>query len=100
MDTFQGHYKNGTNATRDLRFFSGLYLLLRVVVYASTVVTYQIASYAYTTVIIAMLAVSVALARPYKTHIYNIVDAFLLYNITMLYIAFVPLAYRQSNREE
>ena len=100
MDTFQGHYKNGTNATRDLRFFSGLYLLLRIVVYASTVVTYQIASYAYTTVIIAMLAVSVALARPYKTHIYNIVDAFLLYNITVLYIAFVPLAYRQSAREE
>ena len=38
MDTFQGHYKNGTNGTRDLRFFSGLNLLLRVVVYGSTVV--------------------------------------------------------------
>ena len=61
MDTFQGHYKNGTNATHDLRYFYGLYLLLRVVVYASTVVTYQLSSYSYTTAIIAVLAVSVAL---------------------------------------
>ena len=29
VDVFQGHYKNGTNGTHDLRFFSGIYLLLR-----------------------------------------------------------------------
>ena len=71
MDTFQGHYKNGTNGCHDLRFFSGLNLLLRVVVYASTVVNYQIESYVYTTVIICVLAISVALARPYKSYIHN-----------------------------
>ena len=98
MDTFQGHYKNGTNATRDLRFFSGLYLLLRVVVYASTVVTHQIASYAYTTAIIAVLAASVALARPYKKHMYNIVDTCLLLTTAVLYTALVPLSYRQSDK--
>ena len=100
MDTFQGHYKNGTNATRDLRFFSGLYLLLRVVVYASTVVTYQLSSYAYTTVIIAMLALSVALARPYKKNIYNIIDACLLINTTVVYVVFVSQEYSQTPREE
>ena len=99
MDTFQGHYKNGTNATRDLRFFSGLYLLLRVVVYASTVVTYQIASYAYTTVIIAVLALSVALARPYKKNIYNIIDACLLINTTVVYLVLVPLTYSATLRQ-
>ena len=98
MDTFQGHYKNGTNATRDLRVFSGLYLFLRVVVYASTVVTYQIASYAYTTVIIAMLALSVALARPYKKNIYNIIDACLLLTTTVIYIAFIPMSFSQNVR--
>ena len=90
MDTFQGHYKNGTNATRDLRFFSGLYLLLRVVVYTSTVVTYQIASNAYTTVIIAVLALSVALARPYKKYIYNVIDTILLTTAALLYVTFTP----------
>ena len=98
MDTFQGHYKNGTNATRDLRFFSGLYLLLRVLVYASTVVTHQIASYAYTTAIIAVLAASVALVRPYKKHMYNIVDTCLLLTTAVLYTALVPLSYRQSDK--
>ena len=99
MDTFQGHYKNGTNATRDLRFFSGLYLLLRVVVYTSTVVTYQIASYAYTTAIIAVLALSVALARPYKKNIYNIIDACLLLNTTLVYFVLVPLTYSAILKE-
>ena len=97
MDTFQGHYKNGTNATRDLRFFSGLYLLLRVVVYASTVVTHQIASYAYTTVIIAILAVGVALARPYKKHIYNIIDASFLTITSLLYVTLIPLSFRHPS---
>ena len=91
MDIFQGHYKNGTNGTRDLRFFSGLYLLLRGVVYASTVVAFQISSYAYTTVVITTLAVSVALAQPYKKQKYNIIDTILLTTTALLYVTLVPL---------
>ena len=30
-DVFQGCYKNGTNGTRDCRYFAGLYLVLRIV---------------------------------------------------------------------
>ena len=30
-DDFQGSYKNGTNGTRDCRYFAGLYLVLRIV---------------------------------------------------------------------
>ena len=30
MDIFQGQYKNGTEGTRDCRYFSALYLLLRI----------------------------------------------------------------------
>ena len=30
MDTFQGWYKDGTEGTRDYRFISGLYFLLRI----------------------------------------------------------------------
>ena len=100
MDTFQGHYKDGTNGTRDLRFFSGLYLLLRVVVYTSTVVTYQIASYAYTTSVIVVAVVSVVLAQPYKKNIYNRVDTCLLLNTTVLYLVFVPTAYHLPHRIE
>ena len=30
LDTFQGHYKDGTNGTYDWRFLAGLYLTLRI----------------------------------------------------------------------
>ena len=100
MDTFQGHYKNGTNGTCDLRFFSGLYLLLRIVVYASTVLTYQIASCAYTTVVIAGLAISVALARPYKRHIYNVIDTCFLTVTHMLFVTLIPLGFGTFGRIE
>ena len=96
IDTFQGHYKNGTNGTRDLRFFSGLYLLLRVVVYASTVLSYQFGSYAYTTIIIAVLSVSVALAQPYKEYIYNVIDSCFLIVTALLYVTIFPYIFGDS----
>ena len=100
MDTFQGHYKNGTNDTRDLRFFSGLYLLLRVVVYASTVLSYQFGSYAYTTVFIAVFSVSVALAQPYKEYIYNVIDSCFLIITALLYVILVPLAFGETHKTQ
>ena len=98
MDTFQGHYKNGTSGTRDLRFFSGLYLLLRVVVYASTVLSYQFGSYMYTTVIIAVFSVSVALARPYKEYIHNVIDSGFLIVTALLYVTVVSFTFGGSDR--
>lgn len=100
MDTFQGHYKDGTNGTRDLRFFSGLYLLLRVVVYASTMVAYQIGNYAYTSVIIGIFAVSVALVQPYKRHACNVIDACFLAITHILFITLVPLGFGRFARLE
>ena len=100
MDTFQGHYKNGTNGTRDLRFFSGLNLLLRVIVCASTVLNYQIESYAYITLIICVLAISVALALPYKSYIHNVIESFFLIIISMLFVTFAPLGFGKFYRLE
>ena len=100
MDTFQGHYKNGTDGTRDLRFFSGLNLLLRVVVYASTVLNYQIESYAYTTVIICVLAISVALAQPYKKYIHNVIESCFLITTGMLSVTIAPLGFGKFVRLE
>ena len=93
MDTFQGHYKNGTNGTRDYRFFSGLYLLLRAAVYASIMITYQTTSYTYTTVMIATLAVSIALFQPYRRKIINSIDTILLITTALLYNSLAPLTF-------
>ena len=100
MDAFQGHFKDGTRDTRNLRFFSGLYLLLRVLVYASTMLTYQVASYAYTTVLISVMAICVALAQPYKKYLHNMIDAGFLLIFQLLSVSLNPLGFGRFSRLE
>ena len=100
MDSFQGHFKNGTNKTRDLRFFSGLYLLLRVLVFGSIMLTYQIATSAYTTAIISVVAITVALVRPYKKNIHNVIDAGFLTVTQLFFVTLLPLRFGRFSRME
>ena len=99
MDTFQGHFKNGANGTRDLRYFSGFLLLLRVLVYVSLVGTYTTISFSYTTAILATSAVVVALFQPYKNKLYNIADTILLITTALLYTTLAPLTFMKPKRQ-
>ena len=100
MDTFQGHFKNGTNGTRDFRYFSAFYLLLRGLVYASIVLAYQINSYAYTTVVLTVFTVLVALARPYKADSYTVNDTFWLIITALVYMILIPNTFNHSRVTE
>ena len=100
MDTFQGHYKDGTEGTRDFRFFSGLYLLLRAVVYISTVLAYQVSSYAYTTIFLTVFTVFLALSQPFKKYLYNVTEAIILVVIAMLYVTLFPFMFYHSHTTE
>ena len=66
MEVFQGCYKDGTNGTRDCRYFAALYLIIRVVVHLSLVFL----SFSFTnSVLNALLAVMISLLfgfHPYK----------------------------------
>ena len=78
MDAFQGCYKDGTNGTRDLRFFSAVYFILRVVVFTVYIAFAQANLYPslqYCNILIATaLTVFVAVLRPYKKNLYNNID--------------------------
>ena len=100
MDSFQGHHKNGTNGTRDCRFFSALYLLLRGMVYGSTVVAYVFFSYTYTAAFLVLFSVFLALARPYKAYIYFVNDVIFLALIHFLYVTIIQDSFSQSNITE
>ena len=95
MDSFQGHYKDGTEGTYDLRFFSGVYLLVRGLVYLSVALAYQVSSYGYTTIFLIGFTAIVALARPFKKFRYNLSDVFFLTIITMLYVSLMPFNFSQ-----
>ena len=78
MDAFQGCYKDGTNGTRDLRFFSAIYFILRVVVFTVYIAFAQANLYPslqYCNILIATaLTVFVAVLRPYKKNLFNNID--------------------------
>ena len=78
MDAFQGCYKDGTNGTRDCRFFAAVYLITRVAVHLSLVFT--LVSY-NTSVFITLLLIMILLLsgfQPYKKQFYNVLDIFFL----------------------
>ena len=88
-DAFQGCYKNGTNGTRDYRYFAGLYLLFRILLLVSF-----ICPMAYMWLILILFPVVVSLLfslfRPYKINFFNITDclAFALMALTNFLILY------------
>ena len=86
MDAFQGCYKNGTNGTRDCRYFAAIYLITRIAVHLSLVLS----SVSFTnSVLITALAIVVLILsgfHPYKERFYNQLDIFFVV-CTMAYIS-------------
>ena len=84
MDAFQGCYKNGTNGTRDCRYFAALYLITRVAVHMSL----AFSSVSFTnSVSVAVLAVVVFLLsyfHPNKNLAHNQLDIFFFLSILVV----------------
>ena len=87
VETFQGCYKDGTNGTRDCRYFAGLYFLIRII---NIVVLLSSSTVLHAIIASALLywctAVLFALVQPYKVHLYNVVDAVILTLLGTMYI--------------
>ena len=75
-DTFQGSFKDGTNGTRDRRYFAAFYLIIRIVafalfVFSSTGYFFLLAAVMYTAFVVL-----IATIQPYKNDIHNKIDIF------------------------
>ena len=90
-DAFQGCYKNGTNGTRDYRYFAGLYFFFRIVMFLAFITPMS-----YIQLILFPLPVVISLlfayCRPYKNNFFNIIDslAFALLDLA-LYLVFFAM---------
>ena len=75
-DTFNGYYKNGTEGTRDYRYFAGLYIMFRLL---PLLLVLQIGLYNWIIPIVSCAIASLlsALLRPYKDNWINIWDSVL-----------------------
>ena len=78
MDVFQGCYKDGSNGTRDCRWFAALYFIVRfagLVIYASISTEFAVAPALLLFLVPVFLT---AVFHPHKYHFYNFTDIFLL----------------------
>ena len=95
VDAFQGCYKDGTNGTRDCRYFAGLQLLLRLlfpfVFLVTRESTLSLFSFA---VILSLYTTLFVLAQPYKVSVYNKTELALL--IVLLVLAFSVFSFASS----
>ena len=85
MDAFQGCYKDGTNGTRDCRYFPVVYLMLRILLGFAYMITRSIFFYPLAAVLWTIAAFLVAIIRPYKVDFYNGLDIFLLMSLSAVY---------------
>ena len=88
MDAFQGCYKNGTDGTRDCRYFSAMYLLVRMSFFTVFAITLSRSVYVgcfFVGVIFTLFAILFTIVQPYKMPVYNIVDTVLVVTVALTY---------------
>ena len=83
-DSFQGCYKDGTNGTRDYRWFAGLHLLLRFIV----VFFYEVSNYYRVNAVLMVISIALymgllAVFHPYKKHQHLRFDMLLLFGLLL-----------------
>ena len=85
VDTFQGCYKDGTNGTRDCRYFAAVYLILRFMLFILFAFTLSAVFYAVAILAVIGVAMLLVIVQPYKAEFaaYNVVDSVLILTLAM-----------------
>ena len=76
MDAFQGCYKNGTNGTRDCRYFAAVYLITRMALHFSLMIPLVLYTTSLITVPFLGVIVLISVFQPYRKQLYNQLDIF------------------------
>ena len=90
MEKFHCSYRDGLDGAKDMRSFSGIYFLLRIIIYFSdslSRVTFGLERHFAQGFIFSVAALIIALSQPYKRKYMNIMDCILLFHMaTSCYI--------------
>ena len=90
MEKFHCSYRNGLDGAKDMRSFSGIYFLLRIIIYSAETlgrITLDLDQHFARGFVFSVAALLIALSRPYKKTYMNIVDYILLFHMaTFCYI--------------
>ena len=85
IDAFQGCYKDGTNGTRDCRYFSAALLIARVSFFIVFALIRNDLFYGAAQFVVITLAMLIAILQPYKPQfsVYNAVDSVLVLSMSL-----------------
>ena len=87
MDVFQGNFKDGTNGSRDYRFFSGIFFLMQFILAAIFFIVNSIYSILLFGTVITMLGLSVGILHPQRTRVHYVLDCTVLTLLSLLFFS-------------
>ena len=85
VEVFQGHFEDGTNNTRDYRYFSGCILLVPLILYLTFSLTESSMYYPVASVWILIYLTLHLVFRPYKRSIHNFTTSTILMALLVFY---------------
>ena len=93
IDAFQGCYKDGTNGTRDCRYFAAAIFLIRILFYIIFAIRPTELFYGTVFLVVIPLVMAIVILQPYKPRFstYNAVDSVLLLLLASLSATFLCL---------
>jgi len=83
-DAFQGAYKNGTNSTRDHRWFAIVYSSAHILCYIIYAITLSTFDYALTTFVLIGIVVLITVVQPCITTSHNIIDTLIMLTSSLM----------------
>lgn len=85
-DALQGCYKDGSDGTRDCRYFAALYFLLRIVINGlyALLYTYNVVLFFFMNTCLLLILGTIILQQPYKKELYNKIDT-----VMFIYFTFI-----------
>ena len=88
VNCYQGYYKDGTNGTRDYRWFSVSYFIFQLIMFILFTVTQSIYCFSIGALFTVTLIFMHLSLRPYKEEfkVYDITDAFMLLSMSGVFI--------------
>ena len=99
MDAFHSGYKNGTEGTRDYRYLSVAYLLMRIFFFiiAAVVSTSVVMASYIVGVMFTVFAIVITIVRPYRTSSHIVVDIVVNLSVALFYYCAVVDLVAQSD---
>ena len=97
MDVFQGNYKDGTNNTRDLRFFSGMFFCARFINVAGFLLLNSPFFWMLFAATITTLGFGIAVFRPQKTFVHYVLDILVLMMLSLVIFFVIGLTLQETN---